>query len=70
MSDLLDQIDTLSASEKLALLDALWVSLEGEEQSLTEAQQTELDHRIALYKQNPQDVIPWEQVKANLLKKR
>ncbi len=69
MSDLLDQIDTLSASEKLALLDALWVSLESDDLSLTEAQRTELDHRIALYEQNPQDVIPWEQVKATLLKK-
>ena len=69
MSDLRDQIETLSAAEKLELLDALWVSLEGEELPLTAAQRAELDHRIARYEQNPQDVIPWERVRANLLKK-
>jgi putative addiction module component (TIGR02574 family) len=69
MSDLRDQINTLSAAERLELLDALWVSLEREELPLTDAQRAELDHRIALYEQNPAEVIPWERVKANLLKK-
>jgi putative addiction module component (TIGR02574 family) len=54
---------------KLELLDTLWVSLEGEALPLTDTQRAELDHRIALCEQNPRDVIPWEQVKANLLKK-
>ena len=69
MSDLRDQINTLSAAERLELLDALWESLEGEELPLTDAQRAELDHRIALHEQNPAEVIPWERVKANLLKK-
>jgi len=69
MSDLRDQIATLSAAEKLELLDALWVSIESEELPLADPQREELDHRIALYEQNPREVIPWEQVKANLLKK-
>jgi putative addiction module component (TIGR02574 family) len=68
MSDLRQQIHTLSVAQKLELLDALWESLEGEELPLTDAQRAELDHRIALHEQNPTQVTPWEQVKANLQK--
>ncbi len=69
MSDFRNQIDSLSAAEKIELLDALWESLEADEVPLTEAQRTELDYRIARHEQNPSDVIPWEQVKAGLFKK-
>ena len=69
MSDFRNQIDSLSAAEKLELLDALWESLEAEEVPLTEAQRAELDYRIARHEQNPSDVIPWEQVRAGLFKK-
>ncbi len=54
---------------EIRLLDALWESLEAEEVPLTEAQRAELDYRIARHEQNPSDVIPWEQVRAGLLKK-
>jgi putative addiction module component (TIGR02574 family) len=69
MSDFRNQIDSLSAAEKMELLDALWESLEAEEVPLTEAQRAELDYRIARHEQNPSDVIPWEQVRAGLFKK-
>ena len=69
MSDLLHQISSLSAAEKAELLDAVWESLEADAASLTDAQRTELDHRIARHEQNPSDVVPWEQVKASLFKK-
>ena len=69
MSDFRNQIDSLSAAEKIELLDALWESLEAGEVPLTEAQRAELDYRIARHEQNPSDVIPWEQVRAGLLKK-
>jgi len=69
MSDFRNQIDSLSAAEKMELLDALWESLEAEEVPLTEAQRAELDYRIARHQQNPSDVIPWEQVRAGLFKK-
>jgi putative addiction module component (TIGR02574 family) len=68
MIDLRQQIHSLSVAQKLELLDLLWESLEGEELPLSDAQRAELDHRIALHEQNPTQVIPWEQVKANLLK--
>jgi putative addiction module component (TIGR02574 family) len=34
------------------------------------AQREELDHRLAEYQRNPDDVIPWEQVRAGLAKKQ
>jgi putative addiction module component (TIGR02574 family) len=69
MSDLRQQIQNLSASEKAELLDAVWESLEVDALSLTDAQRAELDHRIERHEQNPSDAIPWKQVRANLFKK-
>lgn len=69
-TDLRNQIASLSAAEKAELLDAVWESLEAESVSLTEEQRAELDARIARHEQNPTDVVPWEQVRANLFRKR
>lgn len=69
MSDLRNQIESLSAAEKVQLLDAVWESLETDALSLTEEQRTELDCRIARHEENPSDVIPWEQVRTDLFKK-
>jgi putative addiction module component (TIGR02574 family) len=69
MSDLRNRIEDLSTTEKIELLDLLWESLDKDDLPLTEDQRGELDYRIARHEQNPSDVIPWEQVKANLLKK-
>jgi putative addiction module component (TIGR02574 family) len=69
MSDLRNRIEDLSTTEKIELLDLLWESLDKDDLPLTEDQRRELDDRIARHEQNPSDVIPWEQVKANLLKK-
>jgi putative addiction module component (TIGR02574 family) len=69
MSDLRNQINSLSPAEKAELLDTLWESLEADLVSLTDAQRAELDYRIARHDQNPSNVIPWEQVRAGLFKK-
>jgi len=69
MSDLQSQINSLSPEEKAKLLDQLWESLEAESVSLTDAQRAELDLRIARHEQDPSNVIPWEQVRADLFKK-
>jgi putative addiction module component (TIGR02574 family) len=66
MSDLLQQINSLSAAEKAELLDAVLESLEADAVPLADAQRAELDHRIARHEQNPSDVVPWEQVKVGL----
>jgi putative addiction module component (TIGR02574 family) len=69
MSDLREQINTLSPTEKVELLDKVWESLEADAVSLTDAQRAELDNRIARHEQNPSDVIPWQQVRAGLFMK-
>ena len=70
MSNLHQEIGALSAAEKLDLLDALWESIEADVPALTDEQRAELDYRVARYNQNPADVVPWEQVRADLFKKQ
>jgi putative addiction module component (TIGR02574 family) len=69
MMDLRNQIERLSTAEKAELLDAVWERLEADAASMTDEQRAELDYRIARHEKNPSDVIPWEQVRANLIKK-
>jgi putative addiction module component (TIGR02574 family) len=69
MKDLRSQIKPLSPAEKAELLDTVWESLEPDAVSLTDAQRAELDYRIARHEQNRSDLVPWEQVRAGLLKK-
>ena len=61
-------IDRLSVEERLALVEDLWDSIaeESAATSLTEAQRTELDRRLAEYAANPNDVIPWDDIKASI----
>jgi len=70
MSNLRNEIGNLSAAEKFDLLDALWESLEADELTLTDAQRDELDYRIGQYERNPDEVVPWEQVRAGLFRKQ
>lgn len=60
-------LDKLTIEERIALAAELWESIEGGRSPapLTPAQSAELDRRIAEDDANPDDVIPWEQVKAN-----
>lgn len=69
MNDLRNQINGLSAAEKVELLDVVWESLESDALSLTDAQRNELDRRIERHQQNPSDLIPWDRVRASLFNK-
>jgi len=70
MSNLQQEIGALSQAETMDLLDMIWESIEADIPSLTAGQSLELDFRVARYQENPSDVIPWEQVWADLLKKQ
>ena len=61
-------IDRLSVEERLALVEDLWDSSaeESAATSLTDAQRAELDRRLAEHEANPNDVVPWEDVKASI----
>ena len=70
MSNLQNEIGSLSAAEKFELIDVLWESLEADAPRLTDEQRAEIDHRVAKYGRNPSDVISWEHVRAGLVKKQ
>ncbi len=64
--DLIESAKALPLPERVELFDALWETLcqDGYEAALTPAQATELDHRLEAHRENPDDVVPWEQVKS------
>ena len=61
-------IDRLSVEERLALVEELWDSIaeSSADLPLTEAQRAELERRLAEHEAHPDDVIPWEEIKASI----
>jgi putative addiction module component (TIGR02574 family) len=70
-TQLLQQASVLNIDEQIELVEAIWDGIvsRGVAPSLTETQKTELDRRLADYLANPDDVIPWSEVKAAALAK-
>lgn len=68
-TQLLDQARKLSVDERVELVEAIWDSIADQQAGLpiTEAQKSELDRRLADHEANPDDVIPWTEVKAEAL---
>lgn len=62
-------IDRLSREQRIALVLDIWdtIAAEAVPPLLTEAQRRELERRVAEDDANPEDVVPWEQVKAQTL---
>jgi len=58
-------IERLSVDEKILLVEEIWDSI-AEDTPLTEAQYVELDRRLQDHRANPDDVVPWEIVKASI----
>jgi putative addiction module component (TIGR02574 family) len=69
MAVLPSNISSLSAAEKLELIDALWEDLETHPEAVSTEQAEELDRRIAIYEKNPPVGSTWEQIKAGLPKR-
>ena len=61
-------IERLGIEERLTLVEKIWDSIAADSATipLTQAQRDELDHRIADHEANPDDVVPWDEVKAKL----
>jgi putative addiction module component (TIGR02574 family) len=62
-------IDRLGIEERLTLVEEIWDSIAADSGSvpLTEAQRVELQKRIEEDDAHPDDVTPWEQIKAATL---
>jgi putative addiction module component (TIGR02574 family) len=61
-----DEIGRLTPPERLALIAQLWDSLEREQLPLTQAQQSELDHRLASLEDDRRNGMTWAALKAEL----
>ena len=59
-------IRRLSIDERIALVQTIWDSIEAESAGplLTDSQRTEIRRRLDEHRNNPDDVIPWEQIEA------
>lgn len=61
-------IDRLSVDDRIALAQAIWDSLPAQPRPpLSRAKRDELARRAAEDDARPEDVVPWEQVKADIL---
>jgi putative addiction module component (TIGR02574 family) len=67
-ANLIEAAKGLSLPERIELLDALWESIveDGYDPPLTDAQGGELDRRLKAHRDNPNDVVDWETIKAEL----
>lgn len=62
-------INRMSIDDRFALATAIWdsIAVEPHQPLLTEAQRLELHRRLADHAANPNDVVPWEQIKAEAI---
>jgi putative addiction module component (TIGR02574 family) len=63
---------SLPVDERLFLVEAIWdtIAAEPNQPELTAAQRQELERRLAAHAASPENVVPWEQVKAEALARR
>jgi putative addiction module component (TIGR02574 family) len=66
VSATLAQIASLPVNERISLVEAIWdtIAAEPNQPELTEPQKQELERRLAAHAESPENVIPWDQVKA------
>lgn len=60
-------LSAMTVEERLELIARLWDSLEESAVPLTQAQEEELARRVADMEANPQDQMPWEEVRDRIL---
>ncbi len=65
----LDQARQLSVEDQLELVTVLWddIAKRNVVPPPTDTQKAELDRRLADHEANPDDVVPWDEVKTSAL---
>ncbi|MBI3229490.1 MAG: addiction module protein [Burkholderiales bacterium] len=68
VSDLLQQVKLLNTDAQLDLIEAVWNGLVSRNATppLSAIQEAELDRRLDEHLANPDDVVSWDDVKAEL----
>ncbi|MGO8953292.1 MAG: addiction module protein [Rhodomicrobium sp.] len=64
--DLIEDALALPAAERLAIIAALWDSIDEGHAPLTPAQAAEIDRRLASFEADRADVMTWEEFRAGL----
>ncbi len=61
-------IDRLDVDDRLALVEEIWATICADTKAfpLTDAQRAELDRRVADDDEFPDNVVPWDEVKASV----
>ena len=61
-------IDRLGVDERLALVEEIWATICADAKAFpfSDAQRAELDRRVADDDSFPDDVVPWDQIKAEV----
>ena len=69
LQTVLNEVDSWPVEDRIQLVQEVWDRLagQGHEPGLSEEQKAELDLRLAEDDATPDDVIPWEEVKAQAL---
>lgn len=69
ISATLAEVSSLNVDDRLRLVEAIWDSIVAEngQPEVTEAQQEELERRLARHAASPDDVVSWEEVKRDAL---
>ena len=65
------EIRALSVDERLDIVEAIWDSIvaDAADIEVTPAERELIERRLAAYLANPNDVVPWEEVKARALER-
>ncbi len=64
----LDELLKLTVAERIQLAEDLWDSIVAKPDALplTDAQQAEIERRLAEHDRDPESAIPWEEARARL----
>jgi len=66
---ILSEARRMSLDDQLELIEALWadIAIRNAVPGPTDAQKAEMDRRLADHEANPDDVVPWDEVKSSAL---
>jgi len=72
MSTAIDELSKLPLPQRLEIVEKLWDSIAADVEQLpvTAKQAEELDRRLAAHESNPEEGVPWEEIRNRLRKPR